>query len=138
MHLSLQGQPLRLTCAKPPGHCCYLLCQTLQTPQEVRDSAATTLKDVHPAVKSQGMYFLSCHLFLTCVQMCSEARTGCEQKHSHRRPQRVIWGGRNQLIRGFLNYSQTSLLANKKTPLTFYHKFLITILCSKINHSFLR
>lgn len=63
---------------KPPGHCCYLyLCKTLQTPPEVRDSAATTLKDMyHPAVKTQAMYFLSCHLFYhlcTCSQRPEQA-----------------------------------------------------------------
>lgn len=68
---------------KLPGHCCFLyFCKTLQTPQEVRDSAATTLKsllnDMYPLVKSQAMNFLFCYLFLPFVQLCSEARTGCE------------------------------------------------------------
>lgn len=52
-HPSLQEQPLRLSVCfswvetKLPCHCCFLhFCETLQTPQEVRDSAATALEEL--------------------------------------------------------------------------------------------
>lgn len=98
------------TTTPPPSHCSYpYLCKTPQTAQEVRDSAAATLQDVHPPIKSHVMLFLSYHLFLAFVQMRSDAGTGDEPeyKSTHKeRPQKQASGrGSNQLIRGFPNYS---------------------------------
>lgn len=88
------------------------------------------------------MLFLSYHLFLPFVQMCSDAGTGYEPDYesTHKeRPQKqlVIWERKQPANQGVPQLLiEISACKPTKSPM-FYYKFLGITLCTKINHSLL-